>query len=146
MRQQGLIIAICIWAVTWIGCSIKNSYYIPAEKKSIILAEPFEFNVASFLGEKKHKLLSGTYLCYFADEKGDYYEAPSTMREGYVFNGKKKGGIFISKTDPPEAFLYFQDNEIYSYSYGQSGGSGNFKIDCKIPNIFMDRIKIIIEK
>jgi hypothetical protein len=55
---------------------------------------------------KKTFLPSGRYRCYYKDEKGCFFEAPSILNEESMFSRGGTGGIYIIQSDPIQAFIF----------------------------------------
>lgn len=114
-------------------------------EKMLVLSEPYEFVDSTGTGATC-LLAPGVYRCYYMDPCGDYYEAPFTTKREYFFSGDRRGGIYVTRSEPKECRTYVQDNEIihyYGYAGGgsQYGGSGRFVIMTKLPEDFLELAK-----
>lgn len=129
------------------GCATGNNYALVPQNKSFRLTEDYEFSVEGRFRDRTYRLPRGVYRCYFSDPEGEYFEAPSTMREGFSIGSVSKGGIYLTYGEDRQAFLYIQDNTIntaYVYGVGilQNGGSGKFDQSVQLPDDFLQRIEI----
>ena len=126
-------------SVCLFGCATTHLSLAP-DKPSFELVQPLQI--------QQGLLPQGTYRCYYVDEGGCYFEAPSVLRDGYIFSNGRSGGIYITQGEPHVAFVYFQDKRTDStYVYGVGaiswGGSGGFKKAKQLENKFLDSIKIV---
>ncbi len=111
----------------------------------------FEFSEPQLIKKaflhKQAFLPNGSYRCYYKDEKGCFFEAPSTLNEEMMFSRGSTGGIYIIQTDPIQAFIFSQDKHpetVYTHGVGMVsfGGSGFYRIGDPLPNSIISKIQI----
>lgn len=147
-RVRALCITILVSSLAGCGGSegpVSRDCRLSPADKSFVLKEPYEFDDSAGAGDAR-LLAPGVYRCYYMDPCGDYYEAPFTTNRDYYFSGKRRGGVYITRSEPRECRTYVQDNEIvtfYSSTGGgsQYGGSGKYVILTRLPDDFLELIQ-----
>jgi hypothetical protein len=137
--------ALLAWCLAGCEGPVARDCSLSPVEKTFVLSEPYEFVDSAGAGAVC-LLAPGVYRCYYMDPCGDYYEAPFTTKREYFFSGNRRGGVYVTRSEPRECSTYVQDNQIthyYGYAGGSSqyGGSGKFVILTRLTEDFLELAK-----
>ncbi|MEM7147528.1 MAG: hypothetical protein AAF591_20600 [Verrucomicrobiota bacterium] len=130
---------------------VKRDALKPPTSRVFVLAKPFDTKLQADDSEITDILPPGTYVSQFRDSNGEYFEAPFTPREQYLFSKGVRGGVYLTDSTPREARTYFQDvdtevSQYYAYGVGAitfvNGPTGTVSLSEPLPKNFLDAISI----
>ncbi|MGI9305016.1 MAG: hypothetical protein ACR2RB_20270 [Gammaproteobacteria bacterium] len=138
---QAVLNCMLVAAVLSNGCATN------VNKQLVLSEEQYYFELSEPLPVKDAFLPSGSYRCYYKDEKGCYFEAPATLKVNMLFSRGRTGGVYVIRSSPIQAFVYSQDKHpgsTYVYGIGSItyGGSGYYVVGDPLPDSVVSSIHI----